>query len=92
VQNGQGHLPYCSAMKNWDSSKAWSWKSTKNGSGIVLPNAKQTQAINQDEMADTYQTKNNKMADTYQTKNNKMANIQKVSCTVKMADIKMSEI
>jgi hypothetical protein len=68
-------------MKNWDSSKAWSWKSTKNGSGIVLPNAKQTQAINQDEMADTYQTKNNKMANT-----------QKVSCTVKMADIKMSEI
>jgi hypothetical protein len=47
VQNGQGHLPCCSAKKNGDSSKAWSWKSSKNGSGTALPNAKQTQAINQ---------------------------------------------
>jgi hypothetical protein len=29
------------------SSKAWSGKSSKNGSGTVLPNANQTQAINQ---------------------------------------------
>jgi hypothetical protein len=33
-------LPCCSAKKNWDSSKAWSWKSSKNGSGTVLPNVK----------------------------------------------------
>jgi hypothetical protein len=33
--------------ENWDSSKAWSWKSSENGSGIVLPNMKQIQAINQ---------------------------------------------
>jgi hypothetical protein len=45
--NGQGHLPCCYAKKNGDSSKAWSWKSSKNGSGTVLPNAKQTHAINQ---------------------------------------------
>jgi hypothetical protein len=32
---------------NWDSSKAWSWKSSKNGSGATLPIAKQTRAINQ---------------------------------------------
>jgi hypothetical protein len=41
------HLPCCSAKKNGDSSKAWSWKSSKNGSDTVLPNVKQTQAINQ---------------------------------------------
>jgi hypothetical protein len=29
------------------SSKAWSGKSSKNGSGTTLPNVKQTQAINQ---------------------------------------------
>jgi hypothetical protein len=27
--------------------KAWSWKSTKNGSGATLPTVKQTHAINQ---------------------------------------------
>jgi hypothetical protein len=37
----------CSAKKNGDSSKAWSWRSSKNDSGTMLPNAKQTQAINQ---------------------------------------------
>jgi hypothetical protein len=30
-------------MKSWVSSKAWSWKSSKNGSGAALPNAKYTQ-------------------------------------------------
>jgi hypothetical protein len=34
-------------MKSWDSSKAWSWKSSKFGSGTTLPIVKQTQAINQ---------------------------------------------
>jgi hypothetical protein len=34
-------------MKSWDSSKAWSWKSSKIGSGTMLPIVKQTQAINQ---------------------------------------------
>jgi hypothetical protein len=34
-------------MKCWDSSKAWSCKSSKIGSGTTLPIAKQTQAINQ---------------------------------------------
>jgi hypothetical protein len=29
--------------KAWDSSKAWSWKSSKNGSGAALPNVKYTQ-------------------------------------------------
>jgi hypothetical protein len=38
--NGQGHLPCCSAKKNRDSSKAWSSKSSKNGSGTALPNVK----------------------------------------------------
>jgi hypothetical protein len=33
--------------KNWDASKAWSWKSSKNGSGTVLTNVKQTQVVNQ---------------------------------------------
>jgi hypothetical protein len=33
--------------KERDSSKAWSWKSLKNGAGTALPNTKQTQAINQ---------------------------------------------
>jgi hypothetical protein len=28
--------------KKLDSSKAWPWKSSKNGSSIALPNAKQT--------------------------------------------------
>jgi hypothetical protein len=47
VQNVQGDLPCGSAKKSWDSSKAWSWKSSKNGSGTVLPNAKQhKQSIN----------------------------------------------
>jgi hypothetical protein len=45
--NGQGHLPCYSAKKNGDSSKAWSWKSSKNGSNTALPNVKQTQAFNQ---------------------------------------------
>jgi hypothetical protein len=27
--------------KSWDSSKAWSWKSSKNGSGTTLPIVKQ---------------------------------------------------
>jgi hypothetical protein len=40
-------LALLSAKKNGDSSKAWSWKSSKNGSGTTLPNMKQTQAINQ---------------------------------------------
>jgi hypothetical protein len=30
-------LPCCSAKKNGDSLKAWSWKSSKNGSGTALP-------------------------------------------------------
>jgi hypothetical protein len=35
-------------VKNsWDSSKPWSWKSSKNGSGATLPIVKQTHAINQ---------------------------------------------
>jgi hypothetical protein len=35
-------------VKNsWDSSKAWSWKFSKNGSGAMLPIMKQTLAINQ---------------------------------------------
>jgi hypothetical protein len=38
--NGQGHLPCCSTKKNRDSSKAWSSKSSKNGSGTALPNMK----------------------------------------------------
>jgi hypothetical protein len=46
-QNGQGHLPCCSAKKNWDSLKAWFWKASKNGSGTALPNVKQTQVVNQ---------------------------------------------
>jgi hypothetical protein len=40
-------------MKNsWDSSKAWSWKSSKNGSGATLPILKQTHAINQSNATD----------------------------------------
>jgi hypothetical protein len=33
-------VPCCSAKKNGDSSKAWSWKSSKNGSGTTLPTVK----------------------------------------------------
>jgi hypothetical protein len=33
--------------KSWDSSKAWSRKSSKNGSSTTFPVVKQTQAINQ---------------------------------------------
>jgi hypothetical protein len=29
-------LPCCFGRKNWDSSKAWSWKSLKNGSGTNM--------------------------------------------------------
>jgi hypothetical protein len=47
AQNGHGHLSCCSAKENGGSSKVWSWKSLKNDSGTALPNAKQTQAINQ---------------------------------------------
>jgi hypothetical protein len=34
-------------LRKGDSSKDWSRKSSKNGSGTALPNVKQTQAINQ---------------------------------------------
>jgi hypothetical protein len=37
VQNVQGDLPCWSVKNSWDSSKAWSWKSSKNGSGATLP-------------------------------------------------------
>jgi hypothetical protein len=33
-------LANCSAKKNGDSSKAWSWKSSKNGSSTTLPTVK----------------------------------------------------
>jgi hypothetical protein len=40
-------------VKNsWDSSKAWSWKSSKNGSGAMLPIMKQIHAINQSNAID----------------------------------------
>jgi hypothetical protein len=40
--------------ENWDSSKAWSWKSSKNGSDTALPNVKQTQVINQQNATNMY--------------------------------------
>jgi hypothetical protein len=33
-------LALLSAKKNGESSKAWSWKSSKNGSGTTLPTVK----------------------------------------------------
>jgi hypothetical protein len=40
-------------MKNsWDSSKAWSWKSSRNGFGATFPIVKQTCAINQSNAID----------------------------------------
>jgi hypothetical protein len=38
----QGQLPCYSTKKTWDSSKAWSWKFSKNGFSTALPNVKQT--------------------------------------------------